>query len=268
MKHHGYDKHFTFADVTIHQVPNKVNFEQVNSSSSFVLDIPKVAEFYIQHGRDIAYKPYPDVAQDELRLYLLGSCMGALLQQRGLIVLHGNAITWDNETCTMFVGESGAGKSTTAAWHYLQGASLVADDVCAIAFNKAGHPVVLPSYPQIKLWQASADVLGISTQNLRRVRKATDKFIFPVTDRFATKPCLIKKIVEIDPEGTSQQAFVGVEKLLKLQQHSYRYYFLSKMGLEPLYVQQLMRLASQIELETMPRIKIDTLTRETMHVES
>lgn len=254
------------ADITIHREDNKTCFTEPNSASSFTLNIPNTAQFHIQQGNTINYIPHATCTEDDLRLYLLGSCMGALLQQRGFIVLHGNAVTWDNETCTIFIGESGSGKSTTAAWHYLQGASIVTDDVCAIRFDAEGRPVIRPSYPQIKLWQTSADLLELSTQNLKRVRQPDDKFRFPISTRFAQKPCVVKHTIELNPEAVSKQRVSGAEKVLCLQRHSYRYHFLPKMGLECTYMQQLMRLAQHVELDNMPRPIIHTSIREKNNV--
>ena len=85
------------------------------SSQQLLLDINPIARFLIKNGDTIHYQCYSGAHADELHLFLLGSCMGAFLQQRGLIVLHGTAISLDGETCTLFVGHSGAGKSTLAA---------------------------------------------------------------------------------------------------------------------------------------------------------
>jgi hypothetical protein len=224
-------------------------------SDAFHLDIKNIAKFQIKNGHQIFYMPDDGVTADDLKLFLMGSCMGALLQQRGFIVLHGNAISFDNQTCTIYVGNQGAGKSTTAAYFYQQGASVLADDVCAISFNQAGQPVVLPGIPQLKLWQASADLLGLSTKHLKRVRQNLDKFILPVEKhRFVTQPCEIKEIIEIDQSSQTPQKISGLQKLLQLQYHSYRYYFLSQMGLEPAYLKKLMQLAQQVVYTKAPRV--------------
>ncbi|MDX2346330.1 MAG: hypothetical protein QNK11_05625 [Legionella sp.] len=237
------------ADVVIKQSNQKL-------LGAFNLNIQNIAVFQIKAGKQIFYTPnHDDVVIADLRLILMGSCMGAILQQRGLIVLHGNAVTWDNQTCNIYMGEKGAGKSTTAAWYYQQGASIVADDICAICLNSEGRPVVLPGIPQLKLWQASADLLNISTTHLKRVRKQLDKFILPIAaQRFANKPCEIKNIFEINQTINQKQDILGLKKLLKLQHHTYRYHFLSQMNLEYIYIKQLMRFANQVKCFEAPRI--------------
>ncbi|MCH9755867.1 MAG: hypothetical protein K0U37_01580 [Gammaproteobacteria bacterium] len=251
-------------DVTVRCSNQKPSVSYENNKDNLIFEVTDIAQFQVQAGCQITYIPYDSATEDSLRLCIMGSCMGALLQQRGLIVLHGNAITWDNQTCSIYVGDKGAGKSTTAGWYYKQGASIVADDICAITFNAEGRPVVLPSFPQIKLWQASADLLGISTEHLKRVRVQYDKFMLPIAShQFAKEPCEVKDIFEINQHIETQQCLVGLDKLLKLQQHGYRHYFLAWMGLEYDYSKELMRLANQVNGSTVPRIIC-----EEAHVES
>jgi hypothetical protein len=242
-------------DVVIQRAPKDVFTSPEPHIKNLKLDILEVAEFQIQAGRQIEYIPCAGVTDDMLRVCLLGWCMGAVLQQRGLIVLHGNAVSFDNQTADIYVGDKGAGKSTMAAWCYQQGASIISDDVCAIYFNAAGLPVVLPSYPQFRLWQNSLDLLGMSHQNLRRVRAGLDKFIVPVeTSRFMSHACVIKKISLIDSQIKSQVPLLGSEKLLMLQAQTYRYYFLPRMQMEHAYIKQLMCLSSKLACIKMPRI--------------
>src|SRR3989338_6604387 len=96
-----------------------------STSQQFLLDIRPIARFLIKDGNQIIYDNHLNLDLDSLRLFLLGSAIGALLQQRGYIVLHGNAVSVDGKSCTVFVGEQGSGKSTMAAWHYQQGSYIL-----------------------------------------------------------------------------------------------------------------------------------------------
>src|SRR5690349_3515319 len=55
-------------------------------------DVPDVAEFLINDGVDIIVNPKPNADDASVRLFLLGSAFGAVLSQRNLLTLHGNAI--------------------------------------------------------------------------------------------------------------------------------------------------------------------------------
>ena len=92
------------------------------------LTVPGVARFLICHGNKIIYEPIDDADEDSIRMFMLGSCLGALLFQRGFLVLHGNAFEVDGQ-CVMCVGHSGAGKSTLAAEMMRRGHRIIADDV-------------------------------------------------------------------------------------------------------------------------------------------
>ena len=80
----------------------------------FRLAVQGVAQYRVEEGSRIFIEPLPDVPLEKVRLFLLGSAMGALLYQRGLFPLHGSAVEtpWG---AMIFVGAQGAGKSTLAA---------------------------------------------------------------------------------------------------------------------------------------------------------
>ena len=231
--------------------------EAFGEEGKLLFSVPTIGRFLIEDGRRITYQKDPDLTESEsIRLFLLGSCMGALLQQRGVIVLHGNAVSMDGKTCSIFVGDSGAGKSTMAAWHYRKGSLILADDVVAVVFNEAGDPMVIPSFPQIKLWQASADLLGISTDRLKRVRPQDEKYSLPIMAQFCRSTLPILEVVEILKEPGQVKSYTGVEKLGLLQLHSYRYSFLGLMGIQNAYLAGLVRLAGKIGVRSCERVKI------------
>lgn len=94
------------------------------------LFLPGIATFDFDQGRRIHIVPH--VADGEaLRTFLLGSAWAVLLHQRGILPLHGCALEWRG-SAWLFVGESGAGKSTMAAALLRLGTRLVSDDVAAI----------------------------------------------------------------------------------------------------------------------------------------
>jgi hypothetical protein len=104
-------------------------------------------------------EPLPHVDEHVLRLYLLGPALGVLLQQRGLLVLHASAVAI-GERVVAFVGESGWGKSTTAAALERRGHTVVADDVCALHLRGSEDPLVFPAIPRLKLDAAPALARG------------------------------------------------------------------------------------------------------------
>lgn len=93
----------------------------------------------------------PDADQDRLRLFILGAAIGVMLHMRSLFVLHASAVVIQGQA-VVFMGNKGWGKSTLAATLKTRGHVVLGDDVIAIDLSNPKQPVVIPSFPQIKLW--------------------------------------------------------------------------------------------------------------------
>jgi hypothetical protein len=111
---------------------------------------PGVAAFMIRGTGAIDIEPAPGVSEPLLNLPLLGPIMALLLHQRGLLVLHAGAVDVGGRGA-VFLGDKGAGKSTTVAAFVARGHRLLADDVLAVAFPHGGEPAIVPGFPQLKL---------------------------------------------------------------------------------------------------------------------
>ncbi len=234
------------------------------TSTEFWLHVPQVARFLITNGDQIHIDPMPESDEDSIRLFVLGSCMGALLMQRQLLLLHGNAIKIGSQ-CVSFIGDSGAGKSTLSGAFFKRGYSILADDVCAI--NHVGE--VLPSFPQIKLWADAAKQLIINTQPLKKIRPTLDKFAVPLRQQFHNKATPLKMVYLLEThhqKEISMTTLEGMEKCHALQHHVYRKQYLSNRAREHLCFKQCMMLASKVELVRITRpvneFKLDTLLNQ------
>ncbi len=141
-----------------------------------------VGQVLIRNGREIVIDVAPEHQGDEglLRPSVLGPLMSALLQQRGFLVLHASAVLFQ-EQAIAFIGQSGAGKSTTASAFVKYGCPLVTDDVLAIRFHDA-QPWVTPSYPVIKLLPDAVDALGHQPFQLPLLNKTSSKRLQTVAD--------------------------------------------------------------------------------------
>ena len=126
----------------------------------FRFEVPAVARYRIVGGREIIVDPDPGVSEEAIRLYLLGSALGVLLHQRGLLVLHANAIVIDG-AAVLFMGPSGAGKSTLAAWFASRGYPVLTDDICAVEVSPDGAIRVLPGLTRLRLAEDATSNLGI-----------------------------------------------------------------------------------------------------------
>ena len=124
-----------------------------------LLVVDEVARYAVRGGSHILVEPRPGTPPANVRLFLLGSAMGLLIHQRGLLPLHGNAIEIDGRAFA-FVGHSGAGKSTLAAWFHDHGYRILSDDVCVVRFDVAGNPVLSAGIPRLRLWREAIEASG------------------------------------------------------------------------------------------------------------
>lgn len=124
-----------------------------------VIETRRSGRFRIAAGREVIVHPAPDVPEGDIRAVLLGSVLGLLCHQRGLLPLHANALDFEG-AAIVFAGPSGAGKSTLAAHFLDRGYRMMADDVCAIGFGADGRPVAYPGVPRVKLWPDALAATG------------------------------------------------------------------------------------------------------------
>lgn len=137
------------------------------------LQVEGIARFRISGGERIAFEPWDgEVSDQDLRTFLLGSAVGAVLIQRGMVVLHGNALERDGRA-VVCLGPSGAGKSTLAYGLMRQGWQLLADDL--VALTPSG--LVLPGIPRIKLWPDAARAFGLDPDALPPIRQGMRKVL-------------------------------------------------------------------------------------------
>jgi hypothetical protein len=236
-------------NVNLKDVYNGRPYEFVIEDNDVTFMIPEIGVFQVKDGEEIIVSPFDHANRDIIRLYTLGSCFGALLLQRGIYPLHGSAIAIDGKAYAI-VGESGAGKSTLASAFMEKGYPLLSDDVIAITLSKDGSsPIVIPSYPQQKLWQQSLDAFGFSNQKLRPIYGREAKFCIPVTEKYHSSPLPLAGIFELcktDDDAVSMKPITGLEQIQRLFLHTYRQFLVSKMKLEVWHFNQSIMLAERL----------------------
>jgi hypothetical protein len=145
----------------------------------FVFDRLPHAHFLVDRG-SIVIDENLSFETADWRASLLGPVLGLMCYLRDLLPLHASALRVGKRVVA-FAGRSGAGKSTIAAGLLQRGHQLVADDVCALE-SLASNPLVLPSYPGLKLSSTSLAMLGIDPFGLAMIDD--DKFQLVRADRF------------------------------------------------------------------------------------
>ena len=134
---------------------------------------------------------------DDTRLArcFVNQVLPAVLRQRGLLVLHANAVKV-GDGVVLIGGDSGAGKSTTLAALLYRGYRMVSDDVTALKTGSEAEGVdVVPGVAQTHLTEDSATRLGyeIDPAQLQPWRRM--KAAIPTRRSMATGPAPLRMIV-------------------------------------------------------------------------
>ena len=152
-------------------------------------------KFLVRNGTEIIVDPIPNLEEDYIiRQPILGPLLGMILHQRNYLILHASGVKVGDRAC-LFLGVKGQGKSTMAATLYGQGYQMMVDDVAAIAFRDNSNPILLPGFPQIKLWPDSVkSALGDTPESFSKIHPLIEKRARPTFDGFFSKPLPLQRI--------------------------------------------------------------------------
>ena len=117
----------------------------------------------------------PRTEEDLVSLFTLSEALGLILFQKGYFLLHGSAVRIGDKG-VVFLGEPGAGKSTTVAACAQQGYTVISDDMVCIQVDETGRLLLIPAFPQIKIWQSTVDGLELHQEKMAPVREGVNKF--------------------------------------------------------------------------------------------
>lgn len=187
--------------------------------------------FKVIGGRSILIEADPSTPDRDIRLWLLGSVIAALLHQRGYLTIHANVLALgDGSSAAAFAGDSGAGKSTLAAWFDQQGHRVLADDLCAIAAGPDGEPRLFEGIPRVKLWADALAGLGRNHKGLEKVASDLDKYHLPLSTSMrpgSLEPLKLERIYLLSEtagdEPFTVRKLAGVEAANGVLTNAYRW---------------------------------------------
>lgn len=229
-------------------------FLQTSRSGQCRYEIADVAAYLVEDGRRVTVAPRASPDAPAVRVFLFGSVFGLLCHQRGLLPLHAGCVEIDGKAVA-FAGHSGAGKSTLAAAFRRRGFPLLADDVTVIDFSPPGGPIVLPSFPRIKLWRDTMDALELAHTGLDRVRPDVEKFQLPIEAGFASAPLPLEAVYHLkiakDHRHVGATVLPGSSALSALLDAVYRRMSAFRMGRRDAVLGGLMKLLEVPSIELM-----------------
>jgi hypothetical protein len=213
--------------------------------------VPQTARYLVRDGGEIVVDPLPGAAERNLRLFLLGSALGILCHQRGLLPLHANAIV-SRDAAYAFAGHSGAGKSTLAAYFSRAGYPVLCDDVCVINLDNPQLPVAWPGLPRLKLWGDASAAFGHDRSRLDPVIDGMDKYHVALPTPHAARPIPFRRLYILDRAEPDQQADIvrlrGRAAMDAIMAQTYRGMYVQAMGLTSRHFLQCAALASRIQV--------------------
>jgi hypothetical protein len=179
-----------------------------------------VGAFFLHQRREIIVDPVPGADKRLIRLYLLGKVFGALLHQRGLLVLHGSALVMHGGAAA-FLGHSGSGKSTAVAFLMEKSDSMIADDLVVID-SVGSVPIVYPGFPQLRLWPDVAESLGYSADEMPYNSSRKTKYSAIFASNFLLDPFPLRRIYILDKgERVEIKPLEIHESMIELLRYSY-----------------------------------------------
>lgn len=216
-----------------------------------LLTVSGVARYLVRGGREIVVDPNPDGSERNVRLFLLGSALGILCHQRGLLPLHANAIV-ANGGAYAFAGASGAGKSTLAARFSRSGYEVLCDDVCVISFDGSGNPIAWPGLPRLKLWGDAAQAFGHDRAALDQAIEGLDKYHVPLPPRRQLEPVPLRRLYILGQSGDGEESTIsrmlGHRAMEAAMAQTYRGCYLGPMDLAAQNFRQCAQLLNHVEL--------------------
>ncbi len=212
---------------------------------------PGFGAFAVEGGSRITMQAHPGVSEALLRDWLLGPAVAILLHQRGHLVLHASAAVWGGKAIAI-LGDSGAGKSTTAMAICRLGGRLLSDDHAVIALD-GRDPMVLPAGPTLRLFPEVLVRLG-EIPECHSSPPAAGKLGWPVPSGCAENPYPLKRLYLLaDGPALDISPLAAAEAFLTLVRHSCLAPVLALSGSREQHFHQCARLTATIPLRKLQR---------------
>lgn len=196
--------------------------EAENGTETDTLSWDEVGRFDVLGSDAITYAPADAASEALVSLPLLGPVMAVLLHRRGLLTLHGSAVAIDGRG-SVFLGDKGAGKSTTAAALIRAGHPLVTDDIVALDIVDGQTARIWPGYPQVKLTDDAREALPLAgSEEMPSPHPEFGKHRQRLPGRFDVGSVPLAEAVVLQRGDAFQmEALTGLEAVKALMRFSY-----------------------------------------------
>lgn len=169
----------------------------------YYLRFPEIADFRIALlTNSITCYPCPRTKNSSIRHLLLDQVIPRFMAHKGRLVIHASA-TELNKRCVVFLGDTGCGKSTLAAYFHQQGYQLLTDDslILHIASDRIEG---LPGYTGSRLWLDSSGAI-FKTHNLMPMAHYSSKKRLIIHEQNTTPPLPVRAFFMLTPPDKPAQ---------------------------------------------------------------
>ncbi|MCP4176660.1 MAG: hypothetical protein GY756_02745 [bacterium] len=246
-------------NISFGKIPEDIECERKISSYSisqdcFIMNLKSI-KIFVGYGKEIVIECVKNkkIIQEDIVTFLLSSCIGALLHQRRIPVLHASSIL-TKKGAVIFIGNASCGKSTlAAAFKREKNYAVLSDDICPIAITE-GKAVMYPSGETLQIWKDVINSINIQDKSLKRIRPEINKFYYNDQNcHHLNSPVKISEIYLLNPSNKGvykiENQFSVQQKFNILKTNIYRNNFAKEMFIENRYYKPLKQLAGQIPVK-------------------
>lgn len=177
-------------------------------SVTFRLRVHGLCQFDLETNLSRALcTPDPAADLEQVALVARGAFLAFWFGLHGDCVLHASAVDCEG-TAVVFLGSSGMGKSTLAAWACAAGARFIADDL--LRLGTAGSPCWVGQSPELRL-RSGAEALVFGRRSRWDVRASSDGRLAARPPAAPGRSGTIGAVVLPSPSRTAQR--VSVQRL-------------------------------------------------------
>lgn len=197
----------------------------------YLLSVKGVADYFVANGNEVIIEPAPRADEDALRLFFYNEVIGALLMQRGALLLKGCAVERDRRAYA-FIGPTPSGKTMLATRLAQRGFRIVADGFFCLAGNEL--PLAQPGYPVLMAWEKSLQELGVASAELKPVRTGMQRYYLPQPHSFRNEAVSLAAIHVLAFHNRAELSIKeaqGAEKLFALLSHRYHSELAAPLGM-------------------------------------
>ena len=216
------------------------------------LTYDSIGSFLVEAGTRIVCDPLDTETEERefFRRLIENELLGLILYQRDHLVLHASAVSVDGQA-VVFIGQRGAGKSTTAAAFGAEGYSVLEDDVVAIRFDDDG-PIVVPGVPQLRLKSDAAAALGVEGPTTPSEESWYEKQMLTVEEIPDPAP-LAGCYFLSEGDSCTLEPVTGSDQILNLISQTHARGLLGDTDQSPVHFEQCARVSEMVQFQLLER---------------